>query len=160
MSALIITGVLLGPASVVSLALPRFVERLRQSQTLAWELYIRVVRWILLISLLSLLAVMGASPLLTLVFGTKYRAAVRLSRILSLSLPMRAMTTLSGSVLLANDKNYLTLSGNLMLLALASLLYAYAVPAGGASGAAWMTVVVESFSMVFYVWASRRSAWV
>jgi len=71
---------------------------------------------------------------------------------------MRAMTTLAGGMLLVTDKNYVTLLGNLALLGLASALYAYAVPPFGSSGAAWVTVAVESGSMVFYMWASRRFA--
>ena len=73
---------------------------------------------------------------------------------------MRAMTTLEGSVLLVADKNYVTLLGNLALLALASVLYAHVVPPFGSSGAAWVTVAVEGGSMVFYMWASRRFVWV
>lgn len=157
LSAMIVTGVLLVPASVVNLAVPRLVERLQQSRALAWEFCLRIMRWILPVSLLGSLVLMVTSPLLVLVFGSEYRPAVRLLRILCLSLPMRAMTILAGTMLLANDKNYVTLLGNLTLLALASVLYASAIPAFGSSGAAWVTVVVEGGSMVFFVWASRRS---
>jgi len=160
LSALIVTGVLLVPGSVANLAVPRLVERLQQSRILAWEFYLRLMRWILLISLSISLTLMVTSPLLTLVFGSEYRPAVRLSRILCLSLPMRATTTLAGGVLLVNDKNYLTLLGNGILLALATVLYACSVPTFGSSGAAWGTVAVEGSAMVFFVWASRKSAWV
>src|SRR5207247_893363 len=84
LSALIVTGVLVVPASVVNLAVPRLVERLRQSQILAWEFCLRIMRWILLISLLSSMTLIVTSHLLILFFGWEYRPAVRLLRPLSM----------------------------------------------------------------------------
>src|SRR5438034_9550509 len=99
------------------------------------------MRWILPVSLLGSLVLMVTSPLLVLVFGSEYRPAVRLLRILCLSLPMRAMTILAGTMLLANDKTYVPLLVNLPWLHFPSCFFSSQFPAFGSCGRDWVTVL-------------------
>jgi len=158
LGSLIIVGVMLLPGAIATLAITRFVERAATPRA-ARDYYDRVLRW----SLLAIVPCAGllllGSPLLTTIFGAGYASSVPILRVLALTVPMRTIAAITAALLMAHDKNNLTLGTNWLLLMLGAVLYAIVVPTYGPAGAAWVTVLLEAGSAVLLVSLSRRRVW-
>lgn len=156
LSLLLVTGAGILPGGIVALTLPRLVEKLRASRSEAWRFYGWVMKWLLVSTVATSAALAAFSPALGIVFGEGYSGAAPLLAILSVCLPLRAVTSLSGSFLLSCDAVGLTLWINVLTLALAGAVLPFAAQWYGAQGVAWGTVAVEAVSALFYVIGARR----
>lgn len=150
LGSIVVLGALILPGGVSNLALPRFAER-RESKNANVELFLRVSA----LSLAGMAAVALCGILITPLFVTRlfarYRAAIPIIQILMLSLPLRALTTLSGTLFLAYDRNAITLLMNAALFVVALKSYAFAIPTQGVEGLAWASVLLELLSSILYV---------
>jgi len=99
--------------------------------------------------------VLLCGPVLRAVFPA-YAPAVPLLQVLLLSLPARAVEALAGGVLLAYNRNGVTVVYNVLMLAASWALYARYVPAHGALGAAWVLVAVEHVGFALYMATALR----
>lgn len=154
LSTLIVGAAILVPAAACQLALPRMVQR-ATAPAEAWALYLRVMGWCLFATVLTTLLLVVASPLIRFVFGVAYAPAVPMVSILACVVPLRAITLVDATLLLAYDKADLTLAVNAVLLATAVGLYLLAIPTLGAIGAAVVTLGVEAVSAVAFTFVTR-----
>ena len=158
LGSLVVATILLFPGATATLAITRFVEK-SATPDLGRVFYHRVIKWTLavIVPCAGLLALCG--PLLPAVFGSGYLSAVSILQILALTLPVRTVAALTGSVLMAHDMNRLTLCTNSLFLVLGVLLYGILIPAFGPVGAAWVTVFLETGSAVLLVYFCRVRVW-
>jgi O-antigen/teichoic acid export membrane protein len=149
LASLAVLGLLIIPSSVGNVALPRIVARLGDPAGVR-ALASRVVVGSLAVNAVLALGVAAvAGPLVDTAFPA-YRDAVPLLWILLLALPMRALSALSGMVLVARERVGVTVWTN--LLALVATLGAAALigPEAGPQGVAVAVVTGEAVSAGVY----------
>jgi O-antigen/teichoic acid export membrane protein len=148
-------GFLILPACIGSLALPRFVQDLTNPEALR-ATFSRLVRLCLVVTLpLLVLGMVSLPPLIRLLFPA-YIASVPVVETLLVSVPARALTTMSGTLLVALDLGHATLFANLLLLSAGVVLMLLLVPPFGIAAAAWATVGIELVSMFVYGLLAKR----
>lgn len=155
LSLLIITGAGILHGGIVSVTLPRMVEKMQVSRPDAWRFYVRVLKWMLALTLLIAVTVIVASPSISFIFGGNYAPAAPVLAILSLCIPLRAVTALTGALLLTSDGVNVTLWINLVCLVFSALILPLAVKSYGINGLAWGALVVEGLCASLYVLATR-----
>jgi len=155
LGSLIVTGVMLVPGAIATLTITRFVER-AAAPDVTRDYYYRVLRWSIAVIAPCCGLMLLCSPLLGTIFGDGYASAVPVLRILTLTLPLRTVAAVTAALLMAHDRNNVTLGTNGLFLALGAVLYWIVVPLYGPEGAAWATVTLEAGSALLLVSLSRR----
>lgn len=102
--------------------------------------------------MMALAAVELLGPgIIRLLFGTRYRAAIALLRILGFALVPHFVNSWAGNSLVGRARIRLVLVVQGCLLAVNLVGNILVIPVYGARGAAWMTVCTEVFGTVLYV---------
>ena len=147
---LLIFAFLILPGAIASLAVPRFAEQRHDPARIRY-LFLRTVKWsfavMLSVSFLGILFI----PTLIEILLPQYVPAIPVINMLLLTVPLRTIGMISGSVFLVYNRNIETSIINTVLLSAAIGLYVFLVPRFGASGAAWSTLLVEGLGMVGYI---------
>jgi O-antigen/teichoic acid export membrane protein len=152
---LVALGLLILPACVGNIALPKLVQNLHDAEALRAEFY-RTMRMSLALTVpFSILGII-IGPSIVWHFFPAYMASVPVIRALLLTVPARALTTVSGTLLVALDQGNQTLVANILILSLGAVLMLYLTPTFGIAGAAWATVGVEAASLCVYGFLARR----
>jgi O-antigen/teichoic acid export membrane protein len=151
----VMLGLLILPACIGSLALPRFVHDLTNPDALR-ATFSRLVRLCLVVTLpLSVLGMVTFPPLIRFLFPA-YIASVPVIEALLVTVPARALTMMSGTLLVALDQGHATLVANVLLLSVGAVLMLSLVPRFGIMAAAWSTVGVELASVLVYGLLAKR----
>jgi len=154
LASLVLLGLLIIPTSIGSVALPRIVARLREPFGVH-DLVRRVAIGSLALSVLLAGAIaILARPTIGLLFPS-YVPAVPMLLLLVLAVPFRALSSLSGMVLVACNRVHLTVWTNVLTLLVMIVAGTVATFHWGAVGTACTIVVSEVISAGTYV----TSAW-
>ena len=152
---LVVLALLILPACVGSMALPELVQRVGKP-TMLRATFVRSRRMALLLTLpVSVLAI-AIGPWVVRHFFPAYIPSIPVIQTLLATVPARAMTTVSGTLLVALDRGGVTLVTNAVILSLGAVLMLALTPSFGIIGAAWATVGVEATSAVLYGLLANR----
>jgi O-antigen/teichoic acid export membrane protein len=153
LSSLVTIALSIVPGSMASIALPRLVARIRNPAALHSFVH-RVGGGIIVLALvLAGTTALLARPAVDLLFPS-YREAVPLLLLLLAAVPFRAVSTLSGVVLVASDRVGLTVWTNLLALVVTVFVWFAGASRWGASGTAGAVVAGEVVSAGAYVIAA------
>jgi O-antigen/teichoic acid export membrane protein len=155
---LVLTALMVFPGALGNLLVPRFAA-LGRARAARRELA-RSLGWMLLGMIPAVgTAALLAGPAVALLFPA-YTPAVPLLRVLLLAAPARAVQSLCGGVLLANNRNQWALACKCAMLAGSWELYAAVVPEQGALGGAWVITTVEYAGLLLFgaaAWLTLRT---
>jgi O-antigen/teichoic acid export membrane protein len=156
LSSLVLIALSIVPTSLASIALPRMVARTRDPVALH-ALVRRVGGAIIAVALvLAGAAALLARPVVDLLFPS-YREASPILLLLLVAVPFRAISTLSGVVLVACDRVGMTVWTNLLALVVTTLVWVAGTSQWGAIGTAAAVIAGEVVSAGAYVVAARSS---
>jgi O-antigen/teichoic acid export membrane protein len=153
---LAVMGLLILPACVGNIALPRFAQAFSDPVMLRSTFYRTVGACLVLTLPLSVLGIVSA-PLLVPYFFPSYGASIPIMQILLMTVWARAVTMASGTLLVAADQGDTTLIVNLLVLAAGVIAMLTLAPSFGAVGAAYTTVGVEFASAIIYLFLAART---
>jgi O-antigen/teichoic acid export membrane protein len=156
LASLALLGLLIVPTSIGSVALPKIVARLPDPATVHPFVRRVAIGSLALSLLLAGATALLARPVIELVYPA-YRDAVPVIWILLLAVPFRALSSLSGMVLVACNRVRLTVWTNVLALLVTVLAGAAAAPRWGAAGVASAVVAGEVIGAIAYVIAAWRS---
>lgn len=152
LATLLAMPVLLIPATVSSTALPRFVERARGGADLR-AFFLWTIKVVGLATVAASLLAIALVPVVIVLFFGEYASAVPVAQVLLLAVPLRAVTVISCTLLLAVNKNKRVLVVYVVEAFIAVSLLAYLVPRSGVLGAAQTAVFTEFIisALLFYM---------
>lgn len=153
---LAVMGLLILPACVGNIALPRFARAFSDSATLRPAFYRTVGACLVLTLPLSALGIVSA-PFLVPYFLPSYGASIPIIQILLVTVWARAVTMASGTLLVAADQGDATLVVNLLILSVGAIAMLSVTPHFGVVGAAYTTVGVELVSAISYGLLAART---
>ena len=153
---LAVMGLLILPACVGNIALPRFARAFRDPAMLRSTFYRTVGVCLVLTLPLSVFGIVSA-PLLVPYLFPSYGASIPIVQILLMTVWARAVTMASGTLLVAADQADETLIVNLLILAAGAIAMLSVTPDFGVVGAAYTTVGVEFASAIIYVLLAART---
>ncbi len=153
---LIATGLLLVSAAMGAVLVPRFSARAHDPAALR--------RLFLLSSAGAFVAVMAVClmtvailPLVTEAVLPGYVPGTRIVMILLVCVPLRAVASVAGGLLLSVDRNVFPALTNVCLLGVVVALMVALVPSHGITAAAWSIVATEVVgAIVYFAWAWRH----
>jgi O-antigen/teichoic acid export membrane protein len=160
LSSLVLIVLSIVTTSLASIALPRMVARL--SDSVALRTFVRRVggATIAMAFVMAGTTALLARPAVDLLFPS-YREAVPILLLLLVAVPFRAVSTLSGVVLVARDRVGMTVWTNLLALAVTAFVWFTGTSQWGAAGTAAAVVageVVGAGAYVFVAWSSLAPA--
>jgi O-antigen/teichoic acid export membrane protein len=153
---LAVMGLLILPACIGNIALPRLVRSLSDPRMLRRTFY-RTVSMNLALALPLSAVGIASAPWLVRHFFPSYVASIPIIQVLLVAVFARAMTTASGALLVAVDRGDATLIANLLILSAGGALMLYFAPIFGVVGVACTTVGVEFASAMVYALMAERA---
>jgi len=153
---LAVMGLLILPACVGNIALPRLARAFRDPTALRSAFYRTVSVCLVLTLPLSALGIISA-PLLVQHLIPSYGASIPIIQILLMTVWARAVTMVSGTLLVAADQGDATLIANLVILAAGVAAMLSVAPHFDVVGVAYTTVGVEFASAIIYGLLAART---
>lgn len=152
---LVVLGLLILPACVGNVALPKLVRNLSNPETLRATFY-QTMRMSLVLTLPPSILGIAIGPSVVWHFFPTYIESIPVIQALLVTVSARALTMVSGTLLVALDQGDVTLVANVLLLSVGAVLMLYLTPSFGIVGAAWATVGVEATSAFVYGFLAKR----
>jgi O-antigen/teichoic acid export membrane protein len=153
---LAVLGLLILPACVGNLALPKLARVSRDPEMLR-QTFGRTVWTCVALTLPLSVAVIAVTPALVRHALPAYAASIPVIQVLLLSTLPRALIMASGTLLVAVDRGYTTLLFNLLSLSVGAVLMLALTPPFGIVGTACAAVGVEAMSATIYGFQARRT---
>lgn len=155
LGAILVIVLMILPAGLSNLAMPRLAERSSEPAKLLHFFLNLITQTLILVVSLSLIGVFIV-PYVIQIFLPEYIPGIATIQILMLVIPFRAIASMCGAVLTALDKNKIIMAGHGLLLVIAVLIYSYTIARFGSIGAAWGTVGIEIISVIMFLLISIR----
>jgi O-antigen/teichoic acid export membrane protein len=153
---LAVLGLLILPACVGNLALPKLARVSRDPEMLR-QTFGRTVWTCVALTLPLSVAGIAVTPALVRHGLPAYAASIPVIQVLLLATLPRALTMASGTLLVAVDRVHTTLLVNLLCLSVGAVLMLALTPPFGIAGTACAAVGVEAISATIYGFQARRA---
>jgi O-antigen/teichoic acid export membrane protein len=155
LAGLLLTPVLLVPSVIGNLALPRFVSLHKDMTRLRPEIR-RFALATMSVALFGAIAAVAVIPSVIKIIFPEYSPALSVLYILILSIPLRALNSIAGALLMADDRNGTALLINVVSLTIAVGCCAVLIPYAGSVGAAWAVLIADVCASVMCAVTTRR----
>jgi O-antigen/teichoic acid export membrane protein len=158
-STLILNSMMIVPGIIANLAIPKFIEIVNDKVS-SYGLYKRLIKVSLSISIVLMVVIITFATGIVYNYLDKYRAAIALTIILAISLPFRAVSSISGSVVISHGISSIAVKVNFAsLITLGLLESCFLIYRGGLVQVAWAFVATEIFTMVLFLALVKYKLW-